>query len=138
MEPGGVKGFPAARPQPKLLLLRHAEPTRRAAVTCEMALLKGSQLVVAHPELLLCLRQQGHALMQLGLQLSPLSGMSLAQLLLPCLQGELVGVVVESWQHLWPTSQTIELLLLPCSRFTRTRDLAMILGWSCAHGRPPL
>ena len=55
MQPGGVQGFPAGQPQPKLLLLRHAEPTRRAPVTCKMALLKGSQLIVTHPELLLCL-----------------------------------------------------------------------------------
>ena len=54
IEPEGMKGSPAGQPQPKLLL-RHAEPTGRAAITCEMALLKGSQLIVAHPELLLYL-----------------------------------------------------------------------------------
>ena len=37
--------------------------------------------------------------MQLGLQLSHLSGVLLAQGLLPGLQGMLTGVVASPWQH---------------------------------------
>lgn len=44
--------YTAGQPQPKLLLCCTV-PTRWAAVMRRKALLKGSQLVIAHPELLL-------------------------------------------------------------------------------------
>lgn len=53
--------------------------------------------------------------MQLGLQLPHLSGMLVAERLLPCLQG-MLAVVAGPWQYLWPANQASDLLHLPCSQ----------------------
>ena len=69
--------------------------------------------------------------MQLGLQLTHLSGMLLAEFLLPCLQGMLAGVVAGPWQHMRPASLASDVLPSPCSRCTWTLDLMIVLGWYC-------